>query len=244
MQNLRQPLQPRAEQHACGDCPIRHQAVCARCEAEDLALLEAAKVFRRYAPGQSILRAGDRMDFVGSVLTGAACLMHLRPDGRSQMVGLLLPSHFLGRPGRDHAAFDVVALEETELCCFRRAAFDSILERTPRIGQRLLDMALDELEASRAWLTVLGRKTAREKIASYFIMLHDHDRRLDGADRDAPSRVTLPMTREQMADHLDLTMETVSRQVTALRGDGLLQPVSARVVDLPDPPGLRAVAGG
>lgn len=244
MQNLRQPLQPRAEQHPCADCPIRHQAVCARCEAEDLEMLEAAKVFRRYAPGQSILRAGDRMDFVGSVLTGAACLMHLRPDGRSQMVGLLLPSDFLGRPGRDHALYDVVALEETELCCFRRAAFDSILERNPRIGQRLLDMALDELEASRAWLTVLGRKTAREKIASFVLMIHDHDRRVQGPAGPGPVQVALPLTREKMADHLDLTMETVSRQVTALRAEGLLAPVTPRLFEIPDAAALRAVAGG
>lgn len=243
MQNLRQPHTSRAAPQACGECPIRHQAVCARCEAEDLDMLEAAKFTRRFAPGQSILRAGDRMDFVATVLAGAACLMHLRPDGRMQMVGLLLPSDFLGRPGRDHALYDVVALEETELCCFRRSAFDTLLARNPRIGQRLLDMALDELEASRAWLTVLGRKTAREKIASFILLIHDHDRRVQGPAPGGMARVALPVTREQMADHLDLTMETVSRQVTALRAEGVLAPVTPRLFDIPDPGALRVVAG-
>jgi CRP/FNR family transcriptional regulator len=244
MQNLRQSPPSRTDQHACADCPIRHQAVCARCEAEDLDMLEQSKFFRRFAPGQSILRAGDRMDFVASVLSGAACLTHLRPDGRMQMVGLLLPSDFMGRPGRDHALYDVVALEETVLCCFRRTAFDALLARNPRIGQRLLDMALDELEASRNWLTVLGRKTAREKIASFLMLIHDHDRRVEGPSRDAVARVALPVTRDQMADHLDLTMETVSRQITILRAERVLVPLTPRLFEIPDPVALRAVAGG
>jgi CRP/FNR family transcriptional regulator, anaerobic regulatory protein len=241
MQNLRTPASARGDMVACSDCPIRHQAVCARCEAEDLEALEAAKFFRRFAPGQAVVSAGDRMDFVASVMTGAATLTHLREDGRTQIVGLLLPSDFLGRPGRDRAAYDVAALEETVLCCFRRSAFEAILDRNPRIRQRLLEMALDELEASRNWLTLLGRKTAREKIASFFVMLAERAGRLQGGA--AVASVTLPVTREQMADQLDLTMETVSRQLTALRSDGLLVPQGPRVFDLPDPGALQAAAG-
>lgn len=241
MQNLRTPASARGDMVACSDCPIRHQAVCARCEAEDLEALEAAKFFRRFGPGQTVVSAGDRMDFVASVMTGAATLTHLREDGRTQIVGLLLPSDFLGRPGRDRAAYDVTALEETVLCCFRRSAFEAILDRNPRIRQRLLEMALDELEASRNWLTVLGRKTAREKIASFFVMLSERAARLQGAA--VVASVTLPVTREQMADQLDLTMETVSRQLTALRSDGVLVPQGPRLFDLPDPDALRAAAG-
>ncbi|ARE39449.1 Transcriptional activator protein fnrL [Rhodovulum sp. P5] len=83
----------------CSDCPIRHRAVCARCEADELENLEAIKYYRTYDAGQTVIWSGDRMDFVGSVVEGIATLSQTMEDGRTQMVGLLLPSDFVGRPG-------------------------------------------------------------------------------------------------------------------------------------------------
>ena len=76
----------------CGDCPIRHRAVCARCEADELAALDKIKYYRSFSAGQTIMWAGDRMDFVASVVSGVASLTQTMEDGRTQMVGLLLPS--------------------------------------------------------------------------------------------------------------------------------------------------------
>jgi len=87
-------------------------------------------------------------------------------DGRRQMVGLLLPSDFVGRPGRQTAPFDVVAATEVVLCRFQKTPFESLLTTTPSVGARLLEMTLDELDSAREWMLLLGRKTAREKIAS------------------------------------------------------------------------------
>ena len=58
----------------CGDCPIRHRAVCARCEADELQLLEQIKYYRSYQAGQTVIWSGDKMDFVASVVSGIATL--------------------------------------------------------------------------------------------------------------------------------------------------------------------------
>lgn len=108
----------------CGTCPIKHRAVCARCEADELAELDNIKYYRSYEAGQPIVWSGDRMDFVASVVSGVASLSQAMEDGRTQMVGLLLPSDFLGRPGRDAAPYDVVAVSNLTLCCFRRKPFE------------------------------------------------------------------------------------------------------------------------
>ena len=84
----------------CGECPIRHRAVCARCETEELEQLEAIKYYRNYEAGQPIAWAGDEMVFVASVVRGVATISQTLEDGRKQMLGLLLPSDFIGRPGR------------------------------------------------------------------------------------------------------------------------------------------------
>ena len=218
----------------CGDCPIRHRAVCARCEPDELDMLDRIKYYRRFEAGQTVIWSGDRMDFVGSVVTGIATLTQTMEDGRRQMVGLLLPSDFVGRPGRDSAAYDVVATTDIVMCCFRKNPFEEMMARTPHIAQRLLEMTLDELDAAREWMLLLGRKTAREKIASLIAIIARRDASIGMAASRGPLVVDLPLTREAMADYLGLTLETVSRQVSALKRDGVISLEGKRRVMIPD----------
>lgn len=218
----------------CSDCPIRHRAVCARCEPDELAQLEAAKYYRSFEAGQTIVWSGDRMDFVGSVVSGIATLTQTLEDGRRQMVGLLLPSDFVGRPGRATAAYDVTATTDVVMCCFRKRPFEEIMARTPHIAQRLLEMTLDELDAAREWMLLLGRKTAREKIASLIAIIARRDAALKLRKPGGTVTCELPLTREAMADYLGLTLETVSRQISALRRDGVIELTGKRSVTIPD----------
>ena len=227
----------------CGDCPIRHRAVCAQCEADELARLEQIKYYRSYQAGQMIIWSGDRMEFVGSVVTGIATLTQTMQDGRRQMVGLLLPSDFVGRPGRATAAFDVTATTDVVMCCFRKKPFEEMLAATPHIAQRLLQMTLDELDAAREWMLLLGRKTAREKIASLIAIIARREAVLQPGQHHAQLAVDLPLTREEMADYLGLTLETVSRQISALKKDGVIVLVGNRHVRIPDLARLLEQAG-
>jgi CRP/FNR family transcriptional regulator len=207
----------------CGTCPIRHRAVCARCEQDELELLDSIKYYRSYEAGQPVIWGGDHMDFVASVVTGIASLSQTMEDGRTQMVGLLLPSDFIGRPGREAAAYDVTAVSNLTLCCFRRKGFEDLMHKTPHIGQRLLEMTLDELDAAREWMLILGRKNAREKIASLLAILARREASLHLTTVGSATAFDLPLTREAMADYLGLTLETVSRQISSLKREGIVQ---------------------
>ena len=206
----------------CGDCPIRHRAVCARCESDELKQLEGIKYYRSFQAGQSVIWSGDRMEFVASVVTGIATLTQTMEDGRRQMVGLLLPSDFVGRPGRATAAYDVTATTDLVMCCFRKKPFEDLMAATPHIAQRLLEMTLDELDAAREWMLLLGRKTAREKIASLLAIIARRNASLKKSPESGGVRFDLPLTREEMADYLGLTLETVSRQISALKREGVI----------------------
>ncbi|HID68337.1 MAG TPA: Crp/Fnr family transcriptional regulator [Roseibacterium sp.] len=218
----------------CSDCPIRDRAVCARCEPDELVQLDGFKFYRKYAPGEVIIWAGDSLDFVASVVSGVATLTQTMEDGRRQMVGLLLASDFIGRPNRKSIAYDVTATTEVTLCCFRRSPFQNMMDSTPHLSQRLLEMTLDELDAAREWMLILGRKTAREKIASFLSILA---RRETGALGEVPGKdmtFDLPLTREAMADYLGLTLETVSRQISALKRDKIILLEGKRRILVPD----------
>ena len=231
------------EHHECVECPIRHRAVCSRCDAAELHKLEQIKYYRSYQAGQTVIWSGDRMDFVASVVSGIATLTQTLEDGRRQMVGLLLPSDFVGRPGRETAAYDVVATTDLVMCCFRKKPFEDMMLTTPHIGQRLLEMTLDELDAAREWMLLLGRKTAREKIASLLAIVARRDAALQGQLRQRELIFDLPLTREAMADYLGLTLETVSRQISALKRDGIIALQGKRTVQVPDIDRLLEEAG-
>ncbi len=227
----------------CGTCPIQHRAVCSYCDDDELTELEAIKYYRSYEAGQPVLWAGDHMEFVASVVSGIASLAQAMEDGRTQTVGLLLPSDFIGRPGRDLAPYNVVAVTNLVLCCFRKKPFEELMARTPHLASRLLEMTLDELDSAREWMLLLGRKTAHEKISSLLAILATRDAALhqrkpvDGASFD------LPLTREAMADYLGLTLETVSRQISGLKKAGVIELQGKRRVMVPDFDRLLAETG-
>ncbi len=226
---------PRTLAHTdCGDCPIRYRAVCSRCEPDELEILDSMKSYKTYEAGQTICWAGDHLQYVGSVVEGVAALSQTMEDGRRQMVGLLLPSDFVGRPGRETAPFDVIAATEVTLCLFHKAPFEELLNATPTIATRLLEMTLDELDAAREWMLLLGRKTAREKIASFLAIIARRNAVLQRKPAAGRMEFILPLSRDSMADYLGLTLETVSRQMSALRREGLIELHGKRQITIPD----------
>lgn len=227
----------------CSACPIRHRAVCARCDEDELARLETMKTYRTFPAGTEILWRGEPLDYVATVVSGVAYLSKTLKDGRTQMVGLLLPSDFIGRPGRDRIDFDVTATADVTLCCFDRKSFEDLVHDTPHVAQRLMELALDELDAARDWMLLLGRKTAREKIATFLHMLARRSLSDAGADVTAGAVLHLPMTRDQIANYLGLTLETVSRQFSALKRDGIIDLSDRRSVTLLDPARLQHSTG-
>ena len=203
-------------------------------------MLDSIKTYRSYSAGESILWRGEPVSFLASVVSGIATLSKTLEDGRTQMVGLLLPSDFIGRPGRSQVAFDVTATTDVILCCFERDPFEKLVDETPHISQRLMELALDELDAARDWMLLLGRKTAREKIATFIELLA---RRSNTDSQGRISTLPLPMTRDQIANYLGLTLETVSRQFNALKKEGVIDFSDRRTMTIMDLPALQDATG-
>ena len=227
------------ERDKCSACPIRHRAVCAHCDDDELLILESIKTYSTFEAGQPIIWRGDELTSFSSVVSGIASLSRTMEDGRTQVVGLLLPSDFIGRPGRDTVDFDVTAVNDVTLCQFRRKPFEKIVADTPHIAQRMLEMALDELNAAREWMVLLGRKTAREKIATFLEMVV----RRNTVAENSINNHSLPLTREEIANFLGLTLETVSRQLSAMKKDGIIEFMDRRRFVVTDMRALHMASG-
>lgn len=223
----------------CCSCPIRERAVCSQCSADEIRMLDGIKTYRDYEAGRTILNAGEQAPVVGSVVRGVVKLVKGLPDGRSQMVGLLFAGDFVGDPGRRNVEFEAVAATPVTLCVFQREPFARMLRETPNLEQRLLDMTLGELDAAREMLLMLGRKSARERVASFLLSLGRRAPMKDGG-----ADVALPLSRAEIAEYLGLTIETVSRQMTKLRMEAVIAFDDPRAIRIPDLALLEEAAGG
>jgi len=209
-----------ADISSCADCTIRSSAVCAGLGGD--ALHELFRRGRRVKleRGQTLMWEGDAAPVVGSVRRGLLKLTSMLSDGREQILGLALPGDFVGRPFGGRATSTVTALTETSLCVFPRAVFDAFVADHPEVQHELLLHTLDALDHARRWIILLARKSAGERVASFLLEMADRAGVADGE----PAEIVL--SRQQMADFLGLTIETVSRKLTLLR--------QSRAVRLPD----------
>jgi CRP/FNR family transcriptional regulator len=126
---------------------------------------------------------------------------------------------------------------------FHRDRFERILKQSKNLEHRLLEMTLDELDAARDWMVLLGRKTARERLASFLMIVAKRQVLLEKRELRDGMRIEIPLTREAIAEFLGLTIETVSRQFTALRKEGVLELPDRRHAVLADLDALREMAG-
>lgn len=166
-------------------------------------------------------------------------------DGRRQVTGFLFAGDFLGLIHNEAYAYSAEALAPTKLCRFPRRKLEALLDEMPNLEQRLLVMASHELAAAQDQMMLLGRKSARERVVSFILMLSNSAARRGAARRGRPGDpVLLPMSRSDIADYLGLTVETVSRTFTRLKKQGLIELLDEKRIRLAKRQALREIADG
>jgi CRP/FNR family transcriptional regulator len=190
------------------------------------------------AAGQTLILEGDQRTHAFRVLTGAVRLYKALPDGRRQVIAFLAPGECFGLLGADHYAYSVEAIVPSALARYPRVTLEAGLRSNPELSLRLLEAARAELEQAHAHMLLLGRKSAEERVASFLVRLAH---RLGNAGNGTIA-LRLPITRQDMADYLGLTIETVSRTLTRLRRQGIIAFASPQDVVLRRPLALEALA--
>lgn len=206
----------------CASCEARHRGICGALEPEQLLTLAKTSYKQRAGEGSELVGDAEQVDSYSNVLSGVVKLTKTLADGRQQIVGLQFAPDFLGRPFKTESSLNAEAATDVSLCSFPKRAIERMMKEQPELEHRLLEQTLRELDEAREWMMTLGRKTAAEKVASFLLLIARH---IDPtADPDRSTAVfDLPLTRADIADFLGLTIETVSRQLTKLRADGVIR---------------------
>lgn len=217
---------------ACESCSVRNKAICAALDSAELFALRQIRRHQRIPAGQTLAWEGDDAFVVASVTSGVLKLTKSLGDGREQIVGLAFPADFVGRPFHSKTTNTVTALTDTDVCVFRREDFDNFAREHPQLEHKLLERTLAELDLARDWMTRLGRKSANERVSSFLIDISERLSADTCAGFTAKDEFELPFGRQQIADILGLTIETVSRQLTALKNSGLIELSGRRTVHI------------
>jgi CRP/FNR family transcriptional regulator len=233
-------LDPREVVEPCARCDARSRSVCNAIPEADLRRLGEASTTGTAAPGVSFITEGQPASAFFNITGGAAKLYKLMPDGRRQITGFVGVGHFLGLAVSDTYAFSAEAIDSVRYCRFSRPRLRALLDDFPAMEKRLLQLASNELVAAQEQMLLLGRKTARERVASFLLA----QARLGVVCQAPRTRFALPMTRGDIADYVGMTIETISRTLTKLRSDGLIDIPNASDIVILNRPEIERIADG
>lgn len=224
----------------CETCPVRDRAACSVLNPEERHELAAMGRTRQLKRGETLFAAGDEEAACATLQSGALKVTTYDEDGEERILALIHPAGFAGELFQPFAHYDVVALSDSRVCTFARRDFEAAVSRFPALGMALLRRSQDDLHAARDLLALTSRKEAKTRVAALILALAQ-------AASDSPChparRFELPLTRGEIANLAGLTIETVSRRMTQLESDGIIQREGARGIVLQDANRLAELAG-
>jgi CRP/FNR family nitrogen fixation transcriptional regulator len=186
---------------------------------------------RVLAKDEELFSEGDRAAFFYKVVSGAIRTSKLLADGRRQIDAFHLPGDIFGIEAGDEHRFSAEAVGEATVIAYRRCSLESFAGQDGAFARQIVNAMMRSLERAQDHMLLLGRKSALEKIATFL---------LDLSERLGDDQVDLPMSRTDIADHLGLTIETVSRTLTQLERQHVIElPAHRRSIQLSNKAALR-----
>jgi CRP/FNR family transcriptional regulator len=231
------PNPTRASFGRCSACAVRSLSICGALDQSDLAEFERISRHVQLNPNEAIFTAGQIARSVHNITAGVVRLYKLLPDGRRQIIGFALPGDFLGTAPSDRYSYSADAIDSVSVCRLSRESFTQFIEQRPHFLIRINEIASRELMLAQEQMLLLGRRTAEEKVASFLIGWRERLAHIG----DNRQTIALPMSRQDIADYLGLTIETVSRTLTRFEREKMLIIVTGGV-RLLDPTRAAAMA--
>ncbi|MGI9520314.1 MAG: Crp/Fnr family transcriptional regulator [Hyphomicrobiaceae bacterium] len=209
---------------ACGpeSCGLR------RCALESCPLLEQIGKLRTFAKSSVIFWDGDTLDNVFLVVSGVVRGTKILSDGRRQITRFAFPGEIIEYSRNGQMPYSAEAITDVRVVTISRHHLDFAMNATPCLRRLMMGAILEELQDARAQVLALGRLSATERVARFLLTLQRH------LGQDDEGATNLPMSRQDIADYLGLTIETVSRVVGRLKRDGKIRLLSANRVAIHD----------
>ena len=220
----------------CLSCLARANSFC-KCIAQDK-LNDFSKISsqKKFKDGSHIFLQGEKNDYFYNLVKGNVKIFKVFDDGRVQIVGFLYPGDFFGLHSSKSFSYTAECIGEVTCCIFNHKDLDFYLDKNIELAKHLLHMTTNELTLMQDRVAVIGRLSARERIINFFLNISSQRKRIGWQDNP----IVLPMTRNEMADYLGLTVETVSREITKLKSEQIIKMIDSKQVFLNNKPLLES----
>jgi CRP/FNR family transcriptional regulator, anaerobic regulatory protein len=206
------------------------------------AALSPLATLLRFRAGETVQHESDATRSVGFVDEGVLRLVKYRPDGHQHVIGLLTKGAMFGRLFDRMPPVTVEASTNAVICCFERSAFEALLIRYPELEHQILLTVCDELDTAHDCMIILTSPHKTERIATFMLQLWREARAQDPEHRE-PTEITLPISRADLASYLGTSAETLSRILSRLAREKVIEMARGRVIRLLDWQRLVALSG-
>jgi CRP/FNR family transcriptional regulator, anaerobic regulatory protein len=211
-------------------CDIRGYSMCNVLEGAASDSLESLARPTDYPARTQLYEQGAPVSSVYNITAGVVRLSKILTDGRRQVLGFALPGDFIGLTLAATQYCSAETITPVTACHFERSQFDRLMKEQPTLTRRLYELTASELTRAHEHVSILGCRTADEKVACFLLEFRTRLARRFGVS----DRIPLPMSRQDIADHLGLTIETVSRMFMRMDRDRTLAVARdhVRILDL------------
>lgn len=210
---------------------ITHGGIRSALTDEQLRKLEAASRRRSFKAGELIFKEGDKPAHTFAVISGALKLTKVHPDGEEHIIGLMFADDLLCGTFKPRHTCSAEAATDLELCAIPVETLSGLLDEAPQLERVLFQAALTEHEAYNDWMLLLRGCTAYQRVAGFLGLLAKRvlpKAAVSQNDGSVPVQFTLPLSRAEIAGFLDITIETVSRQLTLMKKKSVIELPSSR----------------
>ncbi len=206
--------------------------------AEHLYLLSKFCSRRQFSRNEQIFGEGKPAELVYRFISGSGRLCRHRPDGRRHIADFMLPGDLVGFVATAKHPVTAEAITTVTLTSYLRSRFDRLVDDNPQVRADFLSHVSTNLLSAQQHLFVMSCQNAKERFASFVLRMADR------TDVASGGYLELSMGRQDIADHLGLTIETICRAIAALRNDGAIAVPNAHQLILKDIGTLQSISEG
>jgi CRP/FNR family transcriptional regulator len=222
----------------CDLCWGRDKGICGPLEDQRLRQLLQTGGRRRWAKRQFLYRADDPIQAFYKITKGIVVESRTLVDGRRQIVGIRSGGDLCGYPAqRGQHLSTAQALTEVEGCAFDARTFDAVLRQHGDLASALVQEVSDKLRRTTESMVAIGQLNSVERVAHFLVEMSE----LQGLNELTDQTLFLHLTRQEIADYLGLTLETISRALTKLREMQVIASLGINAVAILHKDGLRGL---
>lgn len=223
----------------CATCPVADRAACAVLSPVERAELAAIGSGLQVKRGETVFAPGRETPMCATLLKGVLKAVTYDAEGHEILLALIHPAGFAGEMFGSGGNATIIALSDARLCVFPTRAYEAALVRFPALSLALLRRMSGELEDARSLLALSHSHSARKRVAWLLMALA---KAASHSSCHIAERFDLVLSRSEMAAAIGLTIETVSRQLTALEREGIIRREARRGIALLNAPALESAA--